>query len=135
MSDQSNAVVVSESLAGKHALALLEAISEWGNVTTIVLHAGCVFEYKGPFPKGTMGEGFYNLDGPVPGFHGHLNLSKVARIEFQDRAQRGRQSYAFVFTSESNECMFKVFLGRDELGELIGPQVAAFKKIQATLTV
>ncbi|GMA84730.1 hypothetical protein GCM10025855_42650 [Shewanella glacialipiscicola] len=83
-------------------------------MTTIVLHGGSVFEFMGPFPKGSVAEGFYNLSGPVPGFHGHLNLKLVNHIRFQDKQHRGRESYAFVFENAEGEVIFKVFLGRDE---------------------
>lgn len=118
-------------MPGKQARMLLEEIADWEWVTTIVLHAGSVFEFKGPFPTGTEGHGFYNLNGELPGFHGHLNLGLVSHIRFQDKPHRGRESYAFVFETADNEVIFKVFLGRDKSGELIGLQTARFKALQA----
>lgn len=99
-------------------------------MTTIVLHAGSVFEFKGPFPTGSEGHGFYNLQGEMPGFHGHLNLELVSHIRFQDKPHRGRESYAFVFENADDEVIFKVFLGRDESGELIASQVRQFSALQ-----
>jgi len=122
-------------LAGSLAEALLGALATWGNTTTIVIHGGCVFEFKGPFPVGSIAEGFYNLDGPVPGFHGHIRLDAIKHIGFQDKLHRGRQSYAFTFQDSDDKNIFKVFIGRDEQGELIQEQVAAFKRIRNTLTV
>ena len=48
-------------MPGKQAEALLKTISTWQNTTTIILHGGSVFEFKGVFPKGEMAHGFYNL--------------------------------------------------------------------------
>lgn len=128
--------VIEESvLAGEQAEVLMRKLATWGNTTTIVIHGGCVFEFKGPFPEGSIAQGYYNLDGPVPGFHGHINLDAIKQIAFQDKLHRGRQSYAFVFQDKDGSNIFKVFLGRDEQGELIPMQVDAFKKIQAELTV
>ncbi len=45
-------------MPGKQARMLLEEIADWEWVTTIVLHAGSVFEFKGPFPTGTEGLAF-----------------------------------------------------------------------------
>lgn len=122
-------------LAGEQAESLLRELATWGNTTTIVIHGGCVFEFKGPFPEGSIAQGYYNLSGPVPGFHGHLNLDAIAHIAFQDKLHRGRQSYAFNFQDKEGQNIFKVFLGRDEDGELIQEQVDAFKKIQSSLIV
>jgi putative heme utilization carrier protein HutX len=117
-------------MPGRQAASLLTEIADWSWVTTIVIHGGSVFEFKGPFPSGSEGHGFYNLTGPLPGFHGHLNLEKVAKIQFQDRPHRGRESYAFVFEDDQQETIFKIFLGRTESGELIDSQVTRFKALQ-----
>jgi hypothetical protein len=122
-------------LAGSYAKALLIELSQWGNVTTIILHAGCVFEFKGLFPAGEEGSGFYNLHTEGVGFEGHINLDKVSHISFQVRPHRGNDSYAFVFESAKKECIFKVFVGRDAQGQLLADQVEKFKTIQNNLAV
>ncbi|WP_297809056.1 heme utilization cystosolic carrier protein HutX [uncultured Methylophaga sp.] len=119
-----------DCMPGTEARALLEEIADWEWVTTIILHGGSVFEFKGPFPRGSEGHGFYNLEGPLPGFHGHLNLERVSHIRFQDKAHRGRESYAFVFEDAEGDTIFKIFLGRDSDGKLIAPQTARFKQLQ-----
>lgn len=123
------------TLASDQAEHLLRAIATWGNTTTIVIHGGCVFEFKGAFPDGSVSEGFYNLDGPIPGFHGHIRLEAISHIAFQDKIHRGRQSYAFTFQDKDDKNLFKIFLGRDEHGELIQTQVDEFKRIQKQLTI
>lgn len=123
------------ALPGCETKALLQLLSTWGNTTTIILHGGCVFEFKGVFPKGSEGEGFYNLESHGKGFHGHINLAVIDRIAFQDKPHRGRESYAFVFEDKTGSTVFKVFLGRDGNGELHAGQVSAFKQIQQQLAV
>ena len=81
-----------DCMPGSQATMLLEEIADWAWVTTIVLHGGSVFEFKGSFPRGKQGHGFYNLEGDMPGFHGHLNLDLVSHIRFQDKPHRGRES-------------------------------------------
>lgn len=125
----------SARLAGSQAEALMRELATWSNTTTIILHGGCVFEFKGPFPEGSIAEGFYNLDGPVPGFHGHINLKAIDYIGFQERAHRGRESYAFTFQDKEDQNIFKVFLGRDSDGQLLAEQVKAFQQIKTSQLV
>ena len=98
-------------------------------MTTIVIHGGSVFEFGGPFPQGSVAEGFYNLQADGNGFHGHLNLQKIEQISFQTKPHRGRESYAFVFEDANGDVIFKVFLGRDEQGELISSQRDKFYQL------
>jgi len=123
----------SQPMDGRYAEALLKELATWTNTTTIILHGGCVFEFKGRFPEGTIGHGFYNLGGEAPGFQGHIHLEAIKHIAFQDRPHRGRESYAFNFMDSENQNIFKVFLGRDQQGELLQEQVSAFKRIRSQL--
>ena len=116
-------------------LPLLAALPRWGDTVTIVFSAGCVFEFKGPFPEGKVAEGFYNLEGPVPGFHGHLRLDVLQRVRFQARPHRGRDSCAFVFEDAGGSTVFKVFLGRDGDGAILPAQLEEFQRIRSTLAV
>ncbi len=104
-------------MPGNMAQQLLETISQWQNTTTIILHAGSVFEFKGVFPKGELAHGFYNLKGES-GFEGHLNIESISEIHFQSKLHRGQESHAFVFQNSSGECVFKIFIGRDSGGQL-----------------
>ena len=126
---QEPAVTAVSIMPGQNAQQLLEQISDWGSMTTIVIHGGSVFEFTGPFPKATVAEGFYNLKADSNGFHGHLNLQKVEQISFQTKPHRGRESYAFVFEDVNSEVIFKVFLGRNERGELIASQREKFYQL------
>ena len=117
-------------LPGDQAEALLGELATWSRTTTIILHGGCVFEFKGRFPRGEMGQGFYNLDSQGEGFEGHINLELISQIRFQDKTHRGKTSFAFVFENRNGECLFKVFLGRDEQGNLYPEQLARFTQIR-----
>ncbi len=125
--------MTANTMPGDQAEKLLQTISNWQNTTTIILHGGSVFEFKGVFPKGEMAQGFYNLKGSKEGsggFEGHLNLEKVNSIFFQSKLHRGRESHAFVFQDEANDCIFKIFLGRDDKGELYASQKAEYLTLQ-----
>lgn len=123
------------ALPSVDAEPLLRELACWRDTTTVILHGGCVFEFKGVFPPGEIAHGFYNLEGPTPGFHGHLRLSAIARVGFQDKPHRGRSSYAFTFDDADGGNLFKVFLGRDATGEVFPEQLAAFNRIRSNLTV
>ncbi|MEE4278952.1 MAG: heme utilization cystosolic carrier protein HutX [Halieaceae bacterium] len=118
------------TLPGSRAQAILEQLPHWGDVVTIVLHGGCVFEYKGPFPPGEVGRGFYNLKGTRPGFEGHIKLDAIDHIGFQDRQHAGRIAHALTFNDKGGRNLFKVFLGRDEHGEIWPQQIERYEALR-----
>lgn len=120
------------SLSSAQAQALLEDIATWGKTTTIILHGGCVFEFKGDFPGGSIAQGYYNLSSGGNGFEGHIKLEQLALLHFQQGTHRGRESYALCFQDSPDSTVFKVFLGRDDEGELIASQVEKFKALLAS---
>lgn len=113
-------------------LQLLEDLPNWGPVVTIVLHGGCVFEYKGSFPAGSVARGYYNLQGSGPGFYGHLRLNALHHVAFQDTPHAGRQAHALVFADDSDNPLFKVFLGRDEKGDIWSEQLERYEALRVT---
>lgn len=119
-----------DALPADLVIPLLCELPKLGSTTTVILHGSCVFEFTGIFPAGELGEGYYNLNGAEPGFHGHLRLEAMSRVRFQDRPHRGRASYAFVFENDEGECLFKVFIGREKNGELIQSQLTFFQQIR-----
>ena len=119
-----------DTLSTGMVLPLLRHLPSLGPMTTVILHGNCVFEFKGAFPQGIESSGFYNLDGPTPGFHGHLRIDAMTRVRFQDRPHRGRASYAFVFENQKEEVLFKVFLGRDDEGAIYEEQLQFFHRLR-----
>lgn len=118
------------ALSQERLLELLTLVSEMGHVTTIIFSSGSVFENKGVFPKGTLGHGFYNFGTGQLGFQGHLNIEKIASVELQTKQHRGREARSFNFHHENGDLVFKVFLGRDESGEMLANQVKIFDEIK-----
>ena len=115
-----------ERLHADKVVSVLRDLPSWGDLVTIVLHGGCVFEYKGPFPAGEIGKGFYNLKGTRPGFEGHINLKAIDHIAFQVRKHAGRVAYALNFNDKEEANLFKVFLGRNGAGEIYPDQKYRF---------
>ncbi|WP_417613954.1 heme utilization cystosolic carrier protein HutX [Oceanisphaera sp.] len=118
------------TLPGVHAQTILERVSGWGRVTTIVEVAGSVFEVKASLPKGRIGHGYYNLLGKPGQLHGHLKLDAVANISLQSKPHRGKEAYAIVFYDADGGCIFKIYVGRDEQGTLFPEQVVAFNALK-----
>lgn len=112
---------------------LLKEFSTWSNTTTVVIHGQCVFEFKGRFPEGQFGHGYYNLKSEGKGLEGHLRLDAIKQVTLQTKPHRGRNSYAFVFRDVDNQPIFKVFLGRDTSGEVINEQLIAFERLKNEL--
>lgn len=123
------------SLDGRLAEELLKELAKWGPVCVIVFSGGSVFEYKGPFPAGQNGHGYYNLQGIKDShcsFEGHLKLDAVSSIALVDKPHRGKRSLSLVFEDDQKGVIFKIFVGRDPQGELIDTQVAAFENLVKT---
>lgn len=119
-------------LDAAQVVPLLVQLADWSALTTIVQFGGCVFEYKGRFPSGSIAHGYYNFGQGPEGFQGHINLAAIQGVTFQDKLHRGRSSYAFCFVDEQEQVIFKIFLGRDSAGELLPDQVEAFHQIRTS---
>ncbi|HDS1196871.1 heme utilization cystosolic carrier protein HutX [Shewanella algae] len=106
--------------------ALLQALPEWGKLTTIVTVAGQIFEFKGDFPKGKTAHGYFNLYSKGDGLHGHLKLENFSAIALISRPFRGTESHSINFFGPDGAIVFKVYLGRDQQRKLLPPQLALF---------
>ncbi len=118
---------------GEQAQAILESLVGFGPVTTITHSFGSIFEIKAPFPKGSVAHGYYNLHGQPGELHGHLKLSEVQSVALVSKPFMGKDSHYFGFYTEQGNNIFKVYLGRDEKGELFAEQVERFKQMHADL--
>lgn len=110
---------------------LLGQLHDLGPTTTIIHHLASVFEYKGVFPAGELGHGFFNFGTGQSGFQGHLGIDKITRIVAHRKQHRGREACAFVFENTESQVVFKVFLGRDANGEIYPNQRAFFDATEA----
>ncbi|MGI2210204.1 heme utilization cystosolic carrier protein HutX [Shewanella baltica] len=108
---------------------LLQALPEWGKLTTIVMLSGSVFEFKGDFPQGKYAHGYYNLYSKGDGLHGHLKLDAMRGIALISRPFRGSESHSINFFGSEGEVVFKVYLGRDKQRALFPEQVRQFKAL------
>ena len=107
---------------------LFESLPSWGPLTTIVSHAGSVFEFKGSFPQGKYGHGYYNLYTKGDGLYGHLNVDDLAAVALISKPFRGSDSHHFCFFCSDGSTVFKVYLGRDKARQLLPEQMAHFQR-------
>jgi putative heme utilization carrier protein HutX len=113
---------------GDKFIEAMTDIADWGDVQVIVHTEDGIMETGGPVPKGSVARGHYNLMGRS-GFHGHLKYERCGSIAFVERQFMNRTSNLVIFINRDGGIMFKVFVGRDENGQLKPDQVAKFKAL------
>lgn len=117
---------------GTAFIEAMDDISEWGDVQVIVHTEDGIMECGGPVPKGSVARGHFNLMGRT-GFHGHLKYERCAAIAFVERPFMGRTSNLLIFINKDGGIMFKIFVGRDEKGQLKEDQVVRFRALAERL--
>ena len=120
-------------VSGRHYLNVLSALPSWGEVTTVLHTADVIMEFKGPFPSGRTGHGFYNLQGKT-GLSGHLRPERCQHIVFMERPFMGMETASIQFFNAEGEGIFKVFVGRNEQRQLRPDQLQHFSRLRNTLT-
>lgn len=108
---------------------IIEDISTWGKILMIKITPSFVIEIKDNMPMGTYGHGYYNFDSKNSSISGHLKVSDIEKISFISKIMRGRISHSVVFSSQ-NEDIFKIFVTRDEQGELLKNQFEKFESLR-----
>lgn len=103
-------------------------IVNWGQILFIVHTHDIVLECAGSLPAGTYGDGYYTLSGASL-FHGHIKVDNCRSIYLVDRLFHGSRSCSVQFFNNWGEPMFKIFVGRDDLRELVADQVARFEAL------
>ena len=90
-----------------------------------------IVEVSGKLPNGKVGRGFYNFDHPETdgGVHGHIYYENCASIYLLERPFMGKATCSLNFINRNGGAMFKIFVGRDEAGELKQHQIEAMRKL------
>lgn len=153
LADQEGAVL--EPLAAEHGLTLRDAIqclpeplwrrasgsafvevmqevAAWGPVLVLIHTQDVIFECHGPLPLGDVSRGFYNLRHGSP-LRGHLRGERCADVFFVRRRFMARETCSIVLCNHEGEGMFKIFVDRNEQGELREEQVARFDDLSRRL--
>ena len=117
---------------GSRIVEILQAIATWDESVTFIAHTpDAIVEVSGKLPGGKVGRGFYNFDHPETdgGVHGHIYYENCASIYLLERPFMGKATCSLNFINRNGGAMFKIFVGRDEAGELKQHQIEAMRKL------
>lgn len=117
---------------GDKFVEVMDDLTTWGKVMTIINTDDGIFEIGGEMPKGTVSHGYYNLAGSAP-LHGHLKHDRCGAIAFVERTFNNKKSVFVAFVNIDGGIMFKVFVGRDEKRELKEDQLVKFRTLRDKL--
>ncbi|KZK95642.1 ChuX-like family protein [Pseudovibrio sp. Ad46] len=115
--------------SGERFDEVIKAIPAWGNVTSIANTGDMIFEVKGPFPEGSYARGFYNLKQTEGGFSGHIKADACHSIMFLKRPFFSKLAVSINFLNADGNCYLKIFLGRDEEGQIKPDQIEKFDEL------
>ncbi|MEF2070678.1 heme utilization cystosolic carrier protein HutX [Consotaella aegiceratis] len=124
---EGEAVLVPGSLFAR----VWEAITGWGEITFIVNTGDVIVEVKADLPEGSEARGYFNLHGKPLG--GHIRASECDRIAFVSRKLFASDTKSVQFYGKAGDCMFKIYLGRDENRQMRPEQIRAFEELCAEL--
>ena len=117
---------------GSRIVEILQAVAAWDEAVTFIAHTpDAIVEVTGKLPSGKVGRGFYNFDHPETdgGVHGHIYYENCAAIYLLERPFMGKATCSLNFINRNGGAMFKIFVGRDEAGELKQHQIEAMRKL------
>ena len=117
---------------GSRIVEILQDIAAWDESVTFIAHTpDAIVEVSGKLPNGKVGRGFYNFDHPETdgGVHGHIYYENCASIYLLERPFMGKATCSLNFINRNGGAMFKIFVGRDEAGELKQHQIEAMRKL------
>jgi len=114
-----------QKIDGCHFVNLMQKMASFTEPMTVIFHhLDSIIEVTGKIPNGEIAQGYYNLmHGSESGLHGHLRYVNCQAIYLLDRQFMNRRTVAVNFINKQGECMFKVFVGRDENGNLRPHQI------------
>ncbi len=114
---------------GEHFQAIMDELSEWGEILLIVHTPDAIIECGAPLPKVTTGRGFYNFEHGSP-IRGHIRLDACAEICLIRRPFMGMETCSVQFFNAEGNAIFKVFVGRGEDDVLDAGQVRRFEALR-----
>ena len=118
---------------GSRFVEIMQAITGWNEAVTFIAHTPDVIaEVTGKIPNGKVGRGFYNFEhAEEGGIHGHIYYENCAAVYLIERPFMGKDTVSLNFVNRNGGAMFKIFVGRDEAGELKQNQIQAMRALFA----
>ena len=109
----------------------MQTVAAWNEAVTFIAHTPDVIaEVTGKLPDGSVARGFYNFKESEPGgIHGHIYYENCAAIYLIERPFMGKRTVSLNFINRAGGAMFKIYVGRDQNGELIERQIQAMRAL------
>lgn len=116
---------------GSRIVEILQSIALWNEAVTFIAHTpDAIVEVTGKLPGGKIGRGFYNFEhAEQGGVHGHIYYENCAAVYLLERPFMGKSTVSLNFINRKGGAMFKIFVGRDENGELRANQIEAMRRL------
>ncbi|MDK4538056.1 heme anaerobic degradation radical SAM methyltransferase ChuW/HutW [Kingella kingae] len=116
---------------GGRIVEFLQAIAAWDEAVTFIAHTpDAIVEVTGKIPNGKVGGGFYNFEhAKEGGVHGHIYYENCAAIYLLERPFMGKSTVSLNFINRNGGAMFKIFVSRDENGELKAHQIEKMREL------
>ncbi|WP_308445374.1 heme utilization cystosolic carrier protein HutX [uncultured Deefgea sp.] len=120
-----------QKMAGSQFVPLLDMMHAWHSSVTVISNSNdAILEFTGPLPYGEVSHGFYNWKNST-GLHGHLRFSQCSAIYWIERPFMNKPTACLIFCNLNGDPMFKIFVGRNEAGELRQDQLDALRQFAA----
>ncbi|HFC6388140.1 TPA: heme anaerobic degradation radical SAM methyltransferase ChuW/HutW [Neisseria bacilliformis] len=116
---------------GGRFVEIMQTVAAWNEAVTFIAHTPDVIaEVTGKLPDGSVARGFYNFKESEPGgIHGHIYYENCAAIYLIERPFMGKRTVSLNFINRAGGAMFKIYVGRDQNGELIERQIQAMRAL------
>ena len=100
-----------------------------------------IIEFKTKIPSGKSARGFYNFGMGANGdeahglgiLAGHLKTDEIDKIILVTQTFMGMLSKFVGFYDKAGENIFKIYVSRDEKGQLLAEQDAKFEALKAAI--
>ncbi|WP_062265615.1 heme utilization cystosolic carrier protein HutX [Endozoicomonas arenosclerae] len=109
---------------------LTEEFRTWGELLTVIDVDGHIFELAGPFPKGGMKFGYYNMSDKNTPLKGHLKLDGYSKIALVSKPFHGVDTKSVQFFSHSGNTVFKLYIRRNKDKSFVTEQLEKFEALK-----
>ncbi|MGI9280455.1 MAG: heme utilization cystosolic carrier protein HutX [Endozoicomonas sp.] len=109
---------------------LTEEFRSWGELLTVIDVDGHIFELSGPFPKGGMKFGYYNMSDKNTPLKGHLKLDGYSKIALVSKPFHGVDTKSVQFFSHSGNTVFKLYIRRNKDKSFVAEQLEKFEALK-----
>lgn len=130
-----------KSTGGDKFCEVIRELEGWGEVLFVKNTPSFIIEFKTKIPSGKSAQGFYNFGMGANGdeahglgiLGGHLKTDEIDKIILVTQTFMGMLSKFVGFYDKAGENIFKIYVSRDEKGQLLAEQDAKFEALKAAI--